>query len=93
MRYKIYYFPGIKENMRYFPPDIKQLVRAALEEIEKKPHAGTPLERELSGLWKYRAKRYRIVYEIVSNKREIIVLLIDKRETVYDRLKVLLANS
>ena len=90
MRYEIRYFPQVREDVRRLPPDIKRLVQASLDEISENPRAGTPLVRELTGLWKYRARRYRIIYQIHSEKRQIIVLLIDRRESVYDRVRQLL---
>ena len=93
MRYRIRYLASVREDVRHLPPDLKRFVQAALDELSENPHAGTPLVRELVGLWKYQAKRYRIIYEILSGKKEIVVFLIDGRESVYDRLRELLKSS
>lgn len=92
MLYKIRYLPEAAEDVRHLPPDLKRLVKAALDELSKNPHAGTPLVRDLAGLWKYRAKRYRIIYKVTPSKKEIIVFLIDARESVYDYLREVLKS-
>jgi len=87
MKHTLLYLPQVKDDLRHFAPTIKSLVKNALEEISKNPRSGTPLVRELEGLWKYRTKRYRILYEIHSKKRQVLVYLIDQRKTVYDRIQ------
>ncbi len=90
MRYTILYLPQVRNDIRHLAPDVKRLIQAGLEEISWNPHVGAPLVRELKGLWKYRAKRYRIVYEIRLEKKEVVVYLIDQRKSVYDRVRQML---
>ena len=93
MKYSLKYLPFVREGLRVFPPEIKRLVIAALEEISKNPYAGTPLLRELTGFWKYRAKRYRIIYKMRTGRKELVVFLIEHRESVYERLGDLMRNQ
>ena len=93
LRYTIHFQPSVKENIRSLSPEIKRLVQSALDEIVKNPRSGTLLGGELSGFWKYRAKRYRIIYEIRQDKREILVWIIDMRQIVYQKLEILIPSS
>jgi len=93
LRYSLRFQPFITEDIRHLPPEIKRLVQSALDEIARNPRAGTPLVGELSGFWKYAAKRYRIVYEMRQDKREILVWLIDERRTVYQKLEILIRQA
>lgn len=87
MQYKLRVMEETREEVRHFSPDVKRLVLEAVDRIAENPFLGEPLVEELTGYWKYRANRYRIVYKIVSETKEIYVVLIDERESVYDRLR------
>jgi mRNA interferase RelE/StbE len=45
---------------------------------------GKPLVAHLSGLWRYRVEKYRIVCQIKDNELLILVVEIGKRDKVYD---------
>ena len=92
MRYTLRYLPKVEEDVRHLAPDLKKIIHSALDELSQNPQSGTPLKRELGGFWKYRAKRYRIIYEIHSQDKEMVVFLIDERQSVYDRLREILKN-
>jgi mRNA interferase RelE/StbE len=40
--------------------------------------------RELEGLWKYRVRRFRIVYSVERGKRVLRVFAVGHRRTVYE---------
>ena len=63
--------PRVAEVIRHLPPDLKRSVKHALRAISTDPHCGEPLQRELEGYWKYRVRRFRIVYRIDRAKRRI----------------------
>ncbi len=46
---------------------------------------GKPLTRELEGLWSARRGTFRVLYRIDDTRREIVVLRVDHRSTVYRR--------
>jgi len=76
----------IAEIVRHPPPDLEHIVKAALRALANDPRAGEPLIRELEGLWKYRAKRFRIVYTIDTRRRTIRILAIGHRKRIYEEL-------
>ena len=56
--------PHVAEVIRSLHPDLKRSIKAAIRGIAADPECGEPLIRELDGLWKYRVRRFRIVYAI-----------------------------
>lgn len=45
--------------------------------------AGKPLRHELVGVWSARRGTYRILYRIDDQAREVVVLQVDHRRSVY----------
>lgn len=90
MFYQLRYPAEVRETIRTLPPGVKQVISEALDEIGKNPYSGVPLVDELKGLWKYAAQRYRIIYQLRPEKRQVEVVLIDLRKTVYERLREVL---
>ena len=76
--------PHIAEVIRHLSPDLKRSVKAALRTLCVKPNEGEPLVKELAGFWKYRVKRFRIVYAIDQRHKVIRVVGIDHRRSVYE---------
>ena len=54
--------PHVAERIRTLPPEVKQGVKHALRLLSSDPAAGEPLRGQLEGYWKYRVRRYRVVY-------------------------------
>ena len=76
--------PHVAEVITHLPPAIKHDVKRALRLLSTDPHAGEPLQRELKGLWKYRARSFRIVYRIVSEDHLLQIVALGHRRTIYD---------
>ena len=89
-----------KFGMRYTPeasrilsklhPENKKLIRAALEDLRKKPYAGSDLQEELYGFKSFKLKRYRVLYNINEEKNIIRIFHIDHRKDVYQQFNRLL---
>lgn len=60
-----------------------QAARKALHRLGQYPFLGQALTAELTGKFKLRFSRYRIIYEINHTKRFIIVQAIRHRKDVY----------
>ena len=76
--------PHVAEVIRALPPEVKRGVKEALRLLARDPGAGEPLGRELQGLWKYRVRRFRIVYE--RARRVVRVVAVGHRRTVYEAI-------
>jgi mRNA interferase RelE/StbE len=78
--------PEVALVIRHLPPDLKRGVREALRALSANPHEGVPLVRDLNGKWRYRVRRYRIVYEIDSRARTLRVVAVGHRRQIYEEL-------
>ena len=58
--------PEVAEIVRGIPPEVKRHIKQALIRLAETPEAGKPLTGELAGLRSYRARRFRIVYEVAA---------------------------
>lgn len=78
--------PHIATSIRRFPPDLKRSIKQAIRALSVNP----TLRRELEGLWKYRVRRFRIVYEVDRRKRTLRIVAIGHRRQIYEALTSLL---
>lgn len=78
--------PHVAEVIRHLPPDIKRSVKQALRSLSADLISGVPLMRELSGLWKYKVRRFRIIYELDRKARIIRIYAVSHRREVYEKL-------
>jgi len=78
--------PHVAEIVRHLPPDVKRSIKQALRSLSANPFSGAPLIRELSGLWKFKVRRFRIVYELDRKARIIRIFAIAHRREVYEEL-------
>ncbi len=78
--------PHVAEIIRHLPPDLKRSVKATIRSLSSDPHVGEPLIKELKGFWKYRVKRFRVIYVIERRKRAIRIMAVGHRRKVYEDL-------
>jgi len=77
--------PRVAEVVRHLHPDLKRSVRQAVRALCADPTHGEPLQKELEGYWKYRVRRFRIVYSIDRAKRAIRIVAVCPRRTIYEQ--------
>jgi len=78
--------PHVAEILRHLPPDVKRSIKQALRSLSADPFAGAPLIRELSGLWRFKVRRFRIIYALDRKARVIKIFAIGYRREVYEEL-------
>ncbi|MCH8040015.1 MAG: type II toxin-antitoxin system RelE/ParE family toxin [Nitrospinae bacterium] len=78
--------PHVAEVIRHFPPDLKQSIKSAIRALSANPNGGEPLVRELEGFWKFRVKRFRIVYTIDRRRKMIRIIAVGHRHRIYDQI-------
>jgi mRNA interferase RelE/StbE len=66
------------------PKNIKMRIRQRIIELSDNPYLGLRLVGDLTGFWKDRIGKYRIIYKIDENKKTIIFYDIDLRKRVYE---------
>jgi mRNA interferase RelE/StbE len=61
--------PHVAQLIRHLPPELKRSVKQAVRSSSSNPFSGEPLLRELTGLWKYKVRRFRLIYEVDRKAR------------------------
>jgi mRNA interferase RelE/StbE len=61
-------------------------VKSAIRAVAADPECGEPLLRELQGLWKYRVRRFRVVYAIDRKTRVLRIMAVGHRQSTYEEL-------
>jgi len=78
--------PHVAEVIRHLAPEIKRRVRAALRAVAEDPSIGDPLRRDLDGLWKFRVRRYRLVYAVDRRARVVRIFAVGHRRGIYEEV-------
>jgi mRNA interferase RelE/StbE len=76
----------VAQLIRHPPPELKRSVKQAVRSLSSNPFSGEPLLRELTGLWKYKVRRFRFIYEVDGKARLIRLFAIGHQREVYDEL-------
>src|SRR5438128_984085 len=82
--YRIVIGTAPAEVIRGLHPELKRSVRSALRALGDRPSLGEPLRGELEGRWRYRVRRFRIVYGLERASRVLRVVAIGHRERIYE---------
>jgi mRNA-degrading endonuclease RelE of RelBE toxin-antitoxin system len=51
------------------------------------------LEEELAGYWKYRVRRYRIIYRVIRPGKALRILAVGERRSIYEEAAELLRSQ
>ncbi len=78
--------PHVSVAIRHLSQDLKRSIKAAVRALCVNPNEGAPLVKELEGLWKYRVRRFRIVYAIDRRRKVIRVMAVGHRRSVYEQV-------
>ena len=78
--------PHVAGVIRHLPPELKRGIKQALRVSSADPFAGTPLVGELTGLWRIKVRRFRIIYELDRGARVIRIFAIGHRREIYDEI-------
>jgi mRNA interferase RelE/StbE len=82
--------PYIAEIIRHLPPDIRRSLKAAIRALSNNPELGDPLIKELNGFWKYRVKRFRIIYAIERRRKILQIIAVGHRRGIYEEVSELI---
>jgi mRNA interferase RelE/StbE len=78
--------PHVAGVIRHLPPEVKRGVKAALRAVAGDPSIGEPLRRDLEGLWKFRVRRYRLVYAVDRGERVVRIFAVGHRRGIYEEI-------
>ena len=83
----IRFTPSAAKAIKKFDPEIRRRVRRALELLTEEPERGKPLQLTLKGLRSWRTGDFRIVYRVIEQRIEIVVIAVGHRRDVYSQLR------
>jgi len=78
--------PHVAEVIRHLPPEVKRGIKAAIRALSRDPAYGEPLQRQLEGLWKYRVKRFRVVYAVDRPRKIVRIVAVGHRRAIYEEI-------
>lgn len=90
MTWRLLITPSVQTALRTFPPETKQYIRRAFDELCQHPYSGKPLRDELGGFYAFRARRFRIVYQLRHHTITILVVAVGPRATIYEEVGTLI---
>jgi len=93
MAYRVLYSQTSRDQVRSLHPRVKPVVKGYIERLKENPFLGKPLEKELSGYYSLRSKRFRIIYTIDDNNHMIQVHYVGHRKDVYELFRELLSRE
>ena len=87
MAWTVRYAASAARSIRGLDPQVRRRIRAAVETLAEEPERGKLLQLSLRGLRCWRTGDYRIVYRIIQERIEIIVIALGHRRDVYERIR------
>lgn len=86
MTYRLEFTSATRETYAQLPPAIKRKVKEGFRFLSQNPHGGEPLRHELTGRWKLRVGRFRIIYRLESSRRVIVIVAVGHRRDIYSSI-------
>ena len=83
-QYRLLYSETSHRQIRKLHPALKTIVKSFIERIRENPYIGKRLEKELSGYFSFRTKRYRIIYKIDEDESSIQIHYVGHRRDIYE---------
>ena len=87
MAWTILYTRSAARSIRTLDPQVRRRVGVALRVLAETPERGKPLQLTLRGLRSWRTGDFRIVYRLVDERLEVLIIAVGHRRLVYDRLR------
>jgi len=93
MAYRLLYSETSREQIRSLHPQIKPTVKSHIKMLKDNPYLGKVLEKELSGYYSLKMKRFRVIYEIDHQNHIFQIHYVGHRKDIYEVLKNFLTNE
>jgi mRNA interferase RelE/StbE len=87
MAYRLVYSQISRKQIKSLHPQIKPTVKSYIQTLKENPYLGKALERELSGYYSLRTKRFRVIYKIDHENRIVQIYYIGQRKDIYEVFK------
>ncbi len=93
MAYRLLYSETSREQIKSLHPQIKLTVKSHIKILKDNPYVGKVLERELSGYYSLKMKRFRVIYEIDHQNHIVQIHYVGHRKDIYEVFKNFLTNE
>jgi mRNA interferase RelE/StbE len=90
---KVCYTPEAASLIQRLHPEIKRLVRQAIQDLLANPLLGHELRMDLAGFRSYQVKGYRVLYQINDRDAFLEVYYVGRRRDVYESFQAFLAEK
>ncbi|MBI2350100.1 MAG: type II toxin-antitoxin system RelE/ParE family toxin [Deltaproteobacteria bacterium] len=90
--YRFRFTPEASSLIAKLPPEVKKLVRSAIDELPKAPYQGSELTGEFAGYRSLKPGRYRIIYRVNEEESFLEIYHVGHRTDVYETLHTLLVS-
>ncbi len=82
--YRVKLTPTAARMFNNLHPTIKTQLKSILKELYQNPYLGKGLRDELADFRSLRMKRYRAIYHIDTQHKEVIIFAIGHRRNIYE---------
>jgi mRNA interferase RelE/StbE len=93
MPYHLLYSQTSRDQMRSLHPQIKPTVKNHIQKLSENSYLGKALERELSGYYSVRTKKFRVIYKIDHQNHIVQIHYIGHPKDIYELFKELLGKE
>lgn len=83
MKYEISVSKRFKKRLKKLPKNIKKRVLKKVKSLKSRPNLGKTLKADLKGIRSLRIGDYRVLYEIIRDDSNILLLTVQHRKKVY----------
>src|SRR3954462_5986082 len=90
---RIRFIPEATRLIAKLPPQVKQLIRSAIDDLREDPRKGSELTGEFADYRSLKSRRYRIIYRLNEADDSLEVYHVGHRRDVYESLRALLEDS
>lgn len=91
--HRVRFTPESSRLIAKLPPEVKKLVRSAVDDLRQDPYAGSELAGEFTGYRSLKVRRYRVIYRLSDDESSLEIYHVGHRRDVYETLRLLLQSS
>ena len=91
--YRLLFSATSRSQIMKLHPEIKTTIRSKLDKLCQEPFIGKRLERELSGYYSLRMKRFRVIYKIDHQNHIAQIHYVGHRKDIYEAFKEFLGKE
>ena len=91
--YRVKLTPTAVEMFNHLHPDIKKTLKSTLKEHNKNPYMGKELRDELIEYRSLKINRYRAIYQIDDQHKEVIIFALGHRRDIYEIVTELIVDN